>query len=211
MTEQSDAGATVRVWDPFVRVFHWALVVAYFIAYLTEDDLIGLHTWAGYIVGGLVVARIFWGFVGTSHARFSDFPYGPRAAARYLLKLVTFRAPRHLGHSPAGGFMVYLLLASLLLAVATGVLAYGAEHKGPLAPLFAQAETAAPVVLIPAARADDDENRRGGGGEFWEELHEILANLTIILVIAHVSGVLLSSLVHRENLPKSMLTGRKRA
>ena len=48
----------VRVWDIFVRVFHWALVVAYFIAYLTEDGVMSVHIWAGYVVGGLLVLRI---------------------------------------------------------------------------------------------------------------------------------------------------------
>lgn len=212
------AAGQVRVWDIFVRIFHWALVVAYFIAYLTEDDVMILHVWAGYIVGGLIVLRIFWGVVGTRHARFSDFAFGPRAAARYMLQLVTFRAPRHLGHSPAGGFMVYLLLASLLVAVATGLAAYGAENKGPLAPLFSTGQSVALPALIAPAYADDDDDddddrRNGGehGDEFWEEVHEVFANLTIILVIAHIAGVALASLAHWENLVRSMITGRKRA
>ncbi|HUT49511.1 MAG TPA: cytochrome b/b6 domain-containing protein [Alphaproteobacteria bacterium] len=205
----------IRVWDPFVRLFHWSLVVAYFVAYFTEDDAMTVHVWAGYVVGALVLLRVGWGFIGTRHARFSDFAYGPRAALRYLVALLTFRAERHLGHSPAGAFMVYALLVSLLLAVATGLLAYGAERKGPLAPLFAG--NAAPIVLaIPSARADenDDDNKRSGQrrrkDEFWEEVHEVFANFTLFLIFLHIGGVVLASLIHRENLPRAMITGRKR-
>lgn len=217
MSKEPNAGGTaqIRVWDPFVRFFHWGLVAAYFIAYVTEDDLMGVHAWAGYVVGALVLMRILWGLVGTRHARFSDFAYGPRAGLRYLLALVTFRSKRYLGHSPAGALMVYALLASMLVAVASGLLAYGAENKGPLAPLFS--ETTAPIVTVVAsARADENNddnrrsNRRQNKNEFWEEVHEVFANLTLLLVLLHIGGVALASLIHRENLTRAMITGRKR-
>jgi cytochrome b len=110
--------------------------------------------------------------------------------------------------------MVYALLVCLVLAVATGLLAYGAERKGPLAPLFA-ADAPAIVVMVPAARADDDDkNERSGRRRrddgFWEEVHELFANLTLLLVILHIGGVVLASVVHRENLARAMITGRKR-
>ncbi|MHA1537301.1 MAG: cytochrome b/b6 domain-containing protein [Alphaproteobacteria bacterium] len=216
MSDETNAGgiARIRVWDLFVRLFHWSLVAAYFIAYFTEDELMGVHVWAGYVVGALIVLRILWGFVGPRHARFRDFAYGPRAALRYLLALVTFRAERHVGHSPAGAVMVYALLAGLLLAVASGLLAHGAEGKGPLATLFA--EDGAPIItVIAGARANGKEDgrksdRRERKEEFWEEVHEVFANLTLILILLHIGGVALASLVHRENLPRAMITGRKR-
>ncbi len=221
MSEETSAaqGAEIRVWDLFVRLFHWSLVAAFFIAYLTEGDTITLHVWAGYVVGVLVVLRILWGFVGTRHARFSDFAYGPRAALRYMLALVTFRSKRYIGHSPAGAIMVYALIVSLLVAVATGMLAYGAVKKGPFAPLFAGTAAsmiAGPIVtVVPAARADDNNNKerskkREGGDGFWKNIHELFAGLTMFLVLLHIGGVVLASLIHRENLPRAMFTGRKR-
>ena len=204
----------VRVWDPFVRCFHWSLVAAFFVAYFTEDELIALHVWAGYAVGGLVLLRILWGFVGTEHARFSDFLFGPFAALRYFRDLVTFRARRHLGHSPAGAFMVYLLLAGCLLIVVTGLMTYGARGHGPLSGYVENAVPANTPVLVSAAHADDGERaegRKSRPGRLYKEVHEALANIVLALVILHVGGVLLASLVHRENLMRAMVTGRKRA
>ena len=100
MSAQSDRpqevgeGRWVRVWDPLVRWFHWTLVLAFFVAYLTGDDLLTLHVWAGYLVGGIIVLRIVWGIVGTKHARFTDFVFAPLTVWRYLLDLLRFRAKR---------------------------------------------------------------------------------------------------------------------
>ena len=80
-TETERRGAQVYVWDPFVRVFHWLLVTSFAIAYLTENDMLTVHIWAGYTVGILIVARILWGFFGPAHARFGDFDGVAAAAA----------------------------------------------------------------------------------------------------------------------------------
>lgn len=84
----------VYVWDPFLRIFHWTLVAAFTIAFLTEDDALDLHVWAGYVVGVLVVLRIVWGFIGPEHARFGDFLYKPKAIIEYVGGLLTFRSTR---------------------------------------------------------------------------------------------------------------------
>jgi cytochrome b len=204
----------VRVWDPLVRVNHWALVAAFAVAYLTEDDLLGVHVWAGYVVGVILVVRLAWGFVGPRYARFSDFVRGPGQVFAYLRDLVLFRARRYIGHSPGGGAMVIALLLCLAATVGTGLVVYGEEkHAGPLAPLFAAAAGPRIVVVIPAA-ADEKERRRAGTGEAkdetLEEIHDFFANLTLILIGFHIAGVLLASLGHRENLIGAMITGYKR-
>jgi cytochrome b len=180
---------SVYVWDRFVRIFHWTLVLGFTVAYLTEEDLLTVHVWAGYAVGVLVVARVVWGFAGTPHARFLDFAYSPATALRYVRDLILFRAERHVGHSPGGGYMVFLLLLFLAATVVTGLVVYGGDQQaGPLAGMFTEQT-----------------------GEAMEEVHEVVANITLALLIAHIAAVVLASFAHRENLIGAMVTGYKRS
>jgi len=181
----------IKVWDIFVRVFHWSLAASFAIAYLTEEEFLSLHVAAGYAVAGLIALRLLWGFIGTRHARFSDFVYRPADVKAFLRDTAQLRARRYIGHNPAGGAMILLMLASLLLSAVSGVALYGmGESAGPLAMLG---------------------QSWGGFTEPMEEVHEVCANLTLLLVLIHVAGVLVESLIHHENLVKSMFTGLKRA
>ena len=182
----------IKVWDPVVRFFHWSLVSAFLIAYITEEDLLSVHTWAGYLIVVLLVVRIIWGFIGTHYARFSDFVHSPSTIIQFLKNTLALRAKRYLGHNPAGGAMVMLLIFSLLATTTSGILLLGAEeHAGPVAHWFTQA------------------------GGFWgkalEELHEFFANFTLLLVFIHIAGVIVESLIHKENLVSAMLNGFKSA
>lgn len=225
-----------RVWDPFVRVFHWSLVLLFVIAYFTGDEESWLHEWSGYAILVLVLLRLAWGLVGSRHARFSDFMRSPAAAGRYLRDLFTGRAPRYLGHNPAAGWMIVALLAALLATGTSGMVVLGLQGEGFLAGRIAP-DGWVVGVAIPFAEGDgmeehetdDDEDESGDEDEHgapgrapdnprleaaeepWEELHEFLADFTVFLIVLHVLGVLVSSLAHRENLVRTMITGWKRA
>jgi len=207
---------TVRVWDPFVRIAHWVLAVAFFVAFFTEDDLLTVHVWAGYVVGALVFLRVAWGFVGPRHARFADFVYGTAKVWRYLVELLALRGKRYVGHSPAGGAMVVLLLIALAGTVGTGLVVYAAEENaGPLAGIVTDPGSA-PATAGGEYEEDGEDREHGEGGESafvegFEEAHEVLADVTLVLVIIHILGVLWASMAHRENLARAMVTGRKRA
>ncbi|HSG11417.1 MAG TPA: cytochrome b/b6 domain-containing protein [Gammaproteobacteria bacterium] len=199
----------IRVWDPLVRVFHWSLVVVFIVAWFSGEEESLVHVYAGYVILGLLVFRIVWGLVGPRYSRFSNFLYSPGRTVRYMRSLLSPNPEHYTGHNPAGGWMIMLLLVSLLLSVYTGLEVYGAEGQGPLA------AGSPDVEWIATARADSDDEHDGDhdndAEEFWEELHEFFANFTLFLVFVHVAGVLVASYVHRENLVRAMITGRKRA
>lgn len=218
-----DGTATVKVWDPFVRVFHWGLVAGFALAYLTEDDFLTLHIWAGYLAGMLIALRLPWGLIGPRHARFSDFVYRPSKIAAYLGDMLQFRARRCLGHSPAGGAMVVALMAVVAVTVATGIAANNGSYlTGGVARLEDSVTPATAMATTASASRDEDENEedheREDGDEdededegIWGELHEGLASFALALVIFHIIGVAVVSLAYRENLVRAMITGRKRA
>lgn len=114
--------ATVKVWDPFVRVFHWSLVALFVVAYATGDEVEKVHIATGYAIAGLLALRIVWGFVGPRHARFADFVHSPREALAYMRDALLMRARRYIGHNPAGGLMVVALIGMLVGTCVTGYL-----------------------------------------------------------------------------------------
>ncbi|MCV2890398.1 cytochrome b/b6 domain-containing protein [Ruegeria aquimaris] len=196
---------TVRVWDPLLRIFHWGLVAAFTVAWLTADEWQTTHEVAGYTVAGLVAFRLVWGLVGSRHARFARFVRGPRKTLAYISDMMRGRERRYLGHNPAGAAMVVALLVTLSGTSFTGWLM---EDETRVAMLPAM-----PSIVAPAW-ADDDEDaqgQRGDSEDALEEVHETLANLTLLLVALHVAGVVLASFRHHENLPRAMVTGNKRA
>lgn len=169
---------SVRVWDPVVRIGHWTLVAAVAAAWGTGDESQGMHEAAGYVAAGVVMLRILWGFIGSRHARFSDFVRGPAAVLGYAGDMLRGRKRRYLGHNPAGGAMILAVIATVLGLGLSGWLA--------TTDLF-------------------------WGSEGLEELHELLADLLLVLVALHVGGVLLGSIRDGENLVRAMITGRKRS
>jgi cytochrome b len=101
------------VWDPLVRVSHWALVASVALAWLTQHGARTWHEAAGYAALFIIVVRLLWGWIGTRHARFSHFVKAPGATLRYVRELAAGREPRHLGHNPLGGWMIVALIVAV--------------------------------------------------------------------------------------------------
>jgi len=184
------ADTSARIWDLPLRLFHWSWAATFAAAWLLEGDrTLYWHLLAGYLFGALLLFRLAWGLAGTTWARFAAFAYGPGRALGYLKAVLRGEAPRYLGHNPAGSWAIYAMLALGAALALTGLLTLGAEEgQGPLAGVAGFA-----------------------WGELFHELHEALAWLMLGLVGVHLAGVAVESRVHRENLPLTMITGRKRS
>jgi cytochrome b len=111
---------TIRVWDPFVRLFHWGLVLSFGVAWLSSRSWEQLHDWAGYAAAALILSRAAWGIIGTRYSRFSQFVHSPRIVLDYLTAIARGNEARHIGHNPAGGAMVVTLMLAMGSTAFTG-------------------------------------------------------------------------------------------
>jgi cytochrome b len=177
--------ARVPVWDLAVRVNHWLLAFAVATAFVTAKiggNLMVWHGRAGLAVLGLVVFRVVWGFVGSTHARFASFVRGPAAIRAYLRGQWS-----GIGHNPLGALAVLSLLALFLVQATTGLFANDdISYQGHLYALVSDAVS----------------SRLTG-------IHKLFEPLLIGLVVIHVAAVGFYLRVKKTNLVKPMITGWK--
>ena len=170
--------ATITLWDPLVRVFHWSIAII-FVAnmYFNEagDDW---HQWLGYAMVALLLVRFIWGFVGKGAARWADFFPTPARLSAHIGALVRGQAYHRMGHSPLGALVMILMMLCLLALGVTGFLAQEVDYFW---------------------------------GEDWIiDLHDTIANSLLALVLLHIAAALFESYRLKENLPLSMVTGKRR-
>jgi cytochrome b len=157
MREQS----TVNVWDLPLRLFHWLLVAAIAVAFLSSEEDSVLNQWhvlAGWIAGILIIFRLVWGFAGGEHSRFVDF-IRPSRVGHHLKLLVRGKAEPSLGHNPLGAIAVIILVGLTAAVVWTG--AFGgqsAEDIHEVAGWTLLAMVAVHVVAVVAMSAIERES-----------------------------------------------------
>src|SRR5579871_1820699 len=184
----SNSALAVRVWDLPVRLYHWLIVVLIAAAYATwRLNWMVWHGWIGDLTLALLLFRLLWGFFGSETARFSHFLTSPRAAFQHL-KYIFLREPdRQVGHNPAGGWMVLLLLALLLAEALTGI--YVANDIADVGPLTA---------IVPAAAADA-----------IDVSHAIIWNVLLAAIAVHVLAIAGYAAVKGQDLVRPLITGTK--
>ena len=113
----------IRLWDPAIRLFHWALVICVIAAWGLGEfgpDIMTLHFYFGYAVAALLAFRLVWGFIGPKVVRFSHFFYGPKTTMIYAAKMFERKPSYWRGHNPVGALAAFALLGILIAQVATG-------------------------------------------------------------------------------------------
>ncbi len=116
----------ILVWDWPVRVGHWLMAGAFCLAWLTADSESYrlVHVFAGAVVLGVATFRLPWGFIGTRYARFVEFVRGPLSVRDYLASLLRLDPAHHVGHNPAGGWAIVLLLGLGIVTALAGWATY---------------------------------------------------------------------------------------
>lgn len=113
---------SLRVWDPFVRIFHWSLATLFAANALIVDDDSEIHHWVGYAIVVLLCLRIVWGLIGSRYARFTSFPPSVNGSIEQVSDIVSGRRVPHAGHTPLGALMIYNLIATLFVICLSGYL-----------------------------------------------------------------------------------------
>lgn len=179
------------IWSLPTRVFHFLLALFTIIAFLLheEDYFLTIHVAFGAVVGYFLILRVIWGFMNIKYSKFKDFNFGLNDLKEYMLNVFSSKK-EYAGHNPASSFVIVGMIIFGLLSAISGFLVYGVqEGRGVFA--FLNIELFRDM-------------------ELFEELHEIVVNVLMLLIGAHVAGVVLDKLLHKKNSAlDSMINGYK--
>ena len=184
----SEASRVVIVWDAPTRLFHWLAAALVAAAYATwRLNWMIWHGRIGDALLALLLFRLMWGFFGSETARFARFVASPRSAVGHL-KIALLREPdRQVGHNPAGGWMVLVLLWLLLLETLSGI--YVANDIADVGPF---------TEVVPASVANA-----------IEASHAIVWDALLAAIILHVLAIFAYAAAKGQNLLRPMITGTK--
>lgn len=182
---------SMRVWDTPVRLFHWLLTVLVLLSFITAQfGWMGVHFLSGYTILSLLLFRVIWGVVGSDTARFSRFLVNPVTGLQHLREFARREPDNQIGHNAAGGWMVVVMLALLLLQTCTGLFSSGEDD---------------PSVAGPLARWISSKT-----SDAVSAVHSINSNLILAAIGLHVAAILAYAAVKRQDLVRPMITGKKR-
>jgi cytochrome b len=193
-----------------VRITHWGIALSVLVNAALDEGGSLLHVSLGWLVMALLVLRLVWGVLGPTEARFSAFPPNPVAALRHLGQLASGRVGHYPSHNPAGAMMAYAFWACLALVTVTGLVMTGGATPMQVADEKAAVASGDWSALIKESEGESSEAEDTGLRHTAEEVHEVVANLLLILAALHVVGVFVEARAMRRNLVAPMVLGQRR-
>ncbi|MGG5888040.1 cytochrome b/b6 domain-containing protein [Falsiroseomonas sp. HC035] len=179
----------LKVWDPWIRLVHWAIVILIPLSYWSAvTHRFDIHMLSGYTMLTLLLFRIAWGLVGSQTARFGQFLKSPIEALRHFGHLRRRQAAVEIGHNAAGGWMVLVMLLLLLAQATTGLFADDEIFsRGPLA---REVETATSALAT--------------------SIHLRVFWFIVAAAVLHIVAILAYRVLRGQNLVGPMITGALR-
>ena len=183
--------AKQRVWDLPLRLFHWSLSLL--VAFSLYTGINGgfsemdYHMISGYGILTLVIFRVIWGLIGSTHSRFRSFvnlseliPHTRRLLKRDQAKIA--------GHNPLGALSIIAMLLVLGTQATTGLFANDDIFlEGPL------------VHLVDDATSDR-----------LTTVHQFCAKALYVLIGLHLAAIIFHEIYQRERLVLPMISGYKK-
>jgi len=157
------------IWTLPTRIFHWLLALGFTTTYILGDfeEIINFHFAFGAFVSVLILFRLLFGFIGPKYSNFRDFPIGLNHQKAFIKNY--FSKNNYIGHNPAAALV---MLTILLIGLLCGISGYLLTVDGNSI-----------LNMI-------------GNNELLEDMHEVLANVFLGLVIMHLLGVLSDAVFH---------------
>ncbi|MDD5406729.1 MAG: cytochrome b/b6 domain-containing protein [Sulfurovaceae bacterium] len=178
------------IWPLGNRISHVLMIVLFAAAYLSgdSDELLRYHVIFGIVFAILILFRIGWGLFGPNYSKFRDFDLSLTNLKSYLVSVFT-KHEKYVGHNPASSFAIITMIIVSILAIFSGLLDYGvSENHGVFA-------------FLHQGNYEDME--------IFEELHEVLVNIFLGIVLVHIAGSLMDKFVQKGDAVDSMISGFK--
>ncbi len=178
------------IWTFPSRAFHWLFAVLITVTFFTDnDDFMKYHIIAGYAILILLMFRVYWGISGPKYSKFQDFPLSISKAKEFVANIKN-EEQNDVGHNPMASYVMIGFFVIVFLTCLTGMLVMGIQgNKGLLSfidlPMIKQMKILKPI-------------------------HAFLADLTIVLIVAHLAGIFTDRVLHKKHETlKSIFTGYK--
>lgn len=173
------------IWSLPTRLFHWLLVLSLIVAYSTsgEENLLTVHSSAGYFALVLIIFRIIWGIIGPHYSRFNHFKLSPVEFFKFITNYKNYHTP---GHNPGASLVMLAIIFTVLFLTFSGIAILASEGNS--------------FSFLPIT----------GNKEMFEELHEIFFNLLIFLFCLHIAGITIDTIIKpHDNTLFSIFSGYK--